>query len=236
MVERTNASERPRVVGWQFWLRWVLANTVAWGVGGNLLLFVFVAVSFAFRDSTTAGIGASFWWAMFGAVPGAIFGVFPGRLQWLVLQAHITGAVRWVLASAAGWAVGWALVMVGGEFFILRQSSEPEIYEMSHLMGGSWAVIGFVAGVLQWRLLSRQLGRAVWWIVASVLGEMLGKAMLLVVFVYVGSTRGWTVGWIVGGVAYGVITGAVLVWLLRQRVVDSDGAGREAARAEAMGE
>ena len=41
--------------------------------------------------------------------------------------------------------------------------------------------------------------------------------------------------WAVGGVVGGAIAGAVLVWLLRRRLGDAEGAGSGAARAEAMG-
>ena len=41
--------------------------------------------------------------------------------------------------------------------------------------------------------------------------------------------------WAVGGVVGGAIAGAVLVWLLRRRLGDAEGAGSGAARVEAMG-
>ena len=98
-----------------------------------------------------------------------------------------------------------------------------------------------VAGFLQWLVLRQRLARAGWWIAASTVGWAIGPVIVLFGGV-VGELDAAlivllvAVLWGIGGLVGGAITGAVLVWLLRQRVVDADGLGSGAARAGAMGD
>ncbi|MDE2994821.1 MAG: hypothetical protein OXU67_13170 [Chloroflexota bacterium] len=136
-----------------------------------------------------------------GVAVGAIGGAALGVLQWLVLRGRLVRAGWWIVASTVGWAVG------GAAF---------------GLVGGA------VTGVLQWLVLRRRLARAGWWIAASTVGWAIGPvivlfggvigeldAALIVLLV--------AVLWGIGGLVGGAITGVVLVWLLRQRLVDADG-------------
>ncbi len=73
-----------------------------------------------------------------------------------------------------------------------------------------------------WWVLASVVGWGVGWVVGpaivlfgGVIGEMDEALIVLLVAVL----------WGVGGLVGGAITGAVLVWLLRQRVVDADGVG-----------
>ena len=204
MVEQAGATERPRAAGWRVWLLWMLASAVGWGMGGALIVPVSLAV-----DSV-----------LVLAVSG---GIVVGGLQWLVLRQQIVRAGWWIVGST-----------IGG------------------LVCGAWGpllivvvVSGLVAGVLQWLVLRRQLARAGWWIVASTVGWALGRGLLVLVGVVVafivagalyeteavmiGVVTAGAVGGTVGGVVEGAITGGVLVWLLRQRLGDADGAGSGAA-------
>ena len=148
-----------------------------------------------------------------GAAVGAIGGAVLGVLQWLVLRRQLARAGWWIEASTVGWAVGGAAFGLAG---------------------------GAVAGFLQWLVLRRRLARAGWWIAASTVGWAIGPVIVLfggvigeldavLIVLLVGAL------WGIGGVVGGAITGTVLVWLLRQRLVDADGAVGVAARAEAMG-
>ena len=211
MTERAIATERPRSAGWRVWLLWVLASAAGWGLGGALIAPVSLAVDSVLVLSVSGGIVV-------------------GILQWLVLRQQIARAGWWIVGST-----------VGG------------------LVCGAWGplllvvvVSGLVAGVLQWLVLRRQIARAGWWVVASTVGWASGRTLLVlvgvvvalivaeplagVVAVFLVVVAAGAVGGTVGGVVEGAITGTVLVWLLRQRLVDSDGAGSEAARAEVMGD
>ena len=68
---------------WTLWLQWLMATTLGWLLGGVLLPDL----------------------AMFTA--GLVIGV----LQWVVLRQRVPQAGWWVLASAAGWAWGWTIVI-----------------------------------------------------------------------------------------------------------------------------
>ena len=74
-----------RIVEWNFWLQWVLANIVGFGLGGVR------AISVA------------------GALFGVSFGVAGGFTQGLALHRHVARSALWMLATASGWTISWAL-------------------------------------------------------------------------------------------------------------------------------
>ena len=144
-----------------------------------------------------------------GVAVGAMGGAALGVLQWLVLRGRLVRAGWWIVASTVGWAVGGAAFGLVG---------------------------GVVTGVLQWLVLRRRLARAGWWIAASTVGWAIGPVIVLFGGVIGGMDAALivllvAVLWGIGGLVGGAITGVVLVWLLRQRLGEADGA----VRAEAMG-
>ena len=118
--------------------------------------------------------------AMFTA--GLMIGVF----QWVVLRQRVPQVGWWVLASAAGWAGGWAIVIA---------TVPPEI----GILTGT--VLGAAMGTLQWSYLRRHFHRAGWWIVISTLGWTIGLAGIM--------------GQLLVGAAVGAVTGIALELLLR---------------------
>ena len=51
-------------------------------------------------------------WVLGGGLIGEIgIGAVTGILQWIVLRRQVRQAGWWVLASTAGWAGGWAVVI-----------------------------------------------------------------------------------------------------------------------------
>jgi hypothetical protein len=73
-------------VGWDFWLRWVLATSLGWAVGGVLL------------SAFIGGLGDEL-----GNVVGAtVLGLMVGIGRWLVLRQWLDEAGWWILASARG--------------------------------------------------------------------------------------------------------------------------------------
>jgi hypothetical protein len=83
---------------------WVLATTLGMGVGFALVRVVTLTVS------RMAGGGP-----MFGLVNGALVGTLIGTMQWLVFRWQVSRAGWWVLASALGMGVGFALDQVAGQ-------------------------------------------------------------------------------------------------------------------------
>jgi hypothetical protein len=178
----------------KLWLLWVLASTVAFGVGGRLG----VALSPS-KDLIVIGDLA---------LTASI--ILAGVLQWLVLRRLIADTGSWVLASVA--AVAVIGVLVFGLGLINR--------DVGWVLG---VAVGWIAlGVLQWLVLREQVAGAGWWVLASTLGLIV--AVPVVGFVSwatgapVDSAVGGLVRWLAFGAAYGAITGAALLWLLRRRL------------------
>lgn len=143
---------------WALWLRWLAATTLGWLLGGVLLPKLALVVA------------------------GFVIGV----LQWVVLRQRLTQTGWWVLASAAGWAGGWAIaiVLVTPEFGFLTGT-----------------VLGAALGTTQWLFLRRHFHRAGWWIVVSALGWTAGLTLLS--------------GPLLVGAVAGAVTGVALELFLR---------------------
>ena len=170
------------LLGWRLWLWWVLASSVGWvlGLAGGF------AAGFAIGGAVS-GIASQ---SAFGAVLGASI----GTLQWVVLRRQIARAGWWVLATALGMGVGFALIRAVTPAVTGALGGSP-IYG---LVNGS--LVGTLAGTLQWLVLRKQSSRACWWVLTSAAGTGVGFALDQVVGQLVGMA----------------VTGTALVWLLRQ--------------------
>lgn len=135
-----------------------MATTLGWFLGG----LIFTGLSFV-----TSGIAI-------------------GLLQWLVLQQRIHHPWRWVIASAAGWFLGYLIVILGIplEFDILNGF-----------------VLGLATGTAQWLLLRKEVLWAGWWIIFSAIGWTTGLTLLP--------------GILLTGTMAGALTGIALEVLLR---------------------
>ena len=236
MVEQTaDRGDQPisdaKAPGWSLWVWWVVASLVGgvFGVNvGALVVFVGGLIAGASMDALAGLIaGASMGALVLQVGVGVGSGFMVGVLQWLVLRRQVAGVGWWVVASAAGWvvlmvmtwlgSVGARAIMVGAAGMIVG------VGVLAGVVAGG-AVGGFVVGVLQWLVLRRQVARASWWVVATVVGQVTMAVMAGVMRVF------GSVGGVVGGVAgeaaslamYGGITGIVLVQLLRQRAGEAD--------------
>jgi len=105
---------------------WVVATTLGMGLGFALVRVVTPTVS------EVLGGGP-----VYGLVNGGLVGTLVGTLQWLVLRQHVCRAGWWVLASALGTGVSFALGQVVGQLvgvaltgtalvWILRQPAQEE--------------------------------------------------------------------------------------------------------------
>lgn len=202
-------------VGWSFWLLWVLASTVGFGLGGAVGTLSF-----------TMGGGL----AVVGAVFGALFGAIGGIAQWLVMRQQVERAGWWIIATLGGWAVAGA---VGGGVAqaareVVGGGGVPQTISGGYAMGGLAFIVAFVAagGILQWLVLRRQIVRASLWVALStfglfmgfVAGVFLGSTLSVIVSTAETSAIGTGMFGAGFGAGSGAITGAALVWLLRQPV------------------
>lgn len=175
------------IVGWNFWLLWVLANVVGYGLGGAAISPIYVPGEPAEHILPTALLGAC-------------LGLAGGFMQWLCLRRHLTRSGWWVLAAASGWTLSAALGAAGTALGGLL----PAVGFFGGFVGAS--------SIPQWLILRRQVAHAGWWVPATILGLVIGGGFFDVIDIPVVGTTLFGAGF---GAVYGVITGAVLVWLLQ---------------------
>ncbi|MBN1660167.1 MAG: hypothetical protein JXA93_17335 [Anaerolineae bacterium] len=149
--------QKRSLFNWFFWFQWIMVTAVGWVLGTVLLPPIDLAVS----------------------------GIVIGALQGLILQHQIGRNRHWVVASALGWAAGWALTLV----------AVPAGFG---LLAG--IVLGAAVGIAQWLVLRREVQWAGWWIIISTLAWATGL--------------GITPGFLMSGVMAGSLTGFALDLLL----------------------
>ena len=201
-------------VGWKLWQRWVLACIIGGIVGFVTGLPIFI------QYKTVLGT----------AIGWAVFGVFWGIAQHLVLLQHLSRTNgSWVLASVVGVLISLAI-------------AEHLFSALGRNIG--WVVVGAVGSIVQYLVLRQRFLWTNMWVPASGVAVAIGMAVGEVVHGavatsvisalggpagggsglsamvrsaenIVGGFVGLAVGGSVGLAIYGSITGGVLVWLLR---------------------
>jgi len=186
-------------VGWGFWLRWVVASFLGFVVGGVVGGFA----GYAIDEFGIAGL----------AVFGAMFGAIGGVMQWLVLRRHVAQTGGWVVATAVGYTLAGITTALIFRLFMNTSAALVGIVAFG-------AVAGVVGGIMQWLVLRRNVARAGWWVLASILGLVVGMGVGAPVAMALGQAghviESTVVFGILFGAGVGAIPGAALVWLLRQ--------------------
>ena len=233
-------------VGWGFWVRWILANTVGFSLGLPLGTFAASAALFFLAAAGEVASGTKNqiedWFAFIGIVAAFMVGfgivaAVAGIMQWLVLRRHLSAAESWLVASATGGAIGGALgfaswVIVGrDEFGVVSFSQET--------LTVAFTVVGAIVGIAQWLVLRGQVYRAGLWVLISTLGWAMGQAasgpagrlgesLFYRLAFGIETVRdgflpiaGFVVGFPLFGLLTGAITGVAMVWLLRQPVPET---------------
>lgn len=200
------------LMGLRFWASWVMRTLAGYAFG---FLLGFVLAHFVGEVALGVGIGA-----------------LTGYLQWRALRHHVQRSGRWVWAGIVGLTVGLGLYQVGAYVWGYPLDSSPR--GMLGL-GLGLALGGAMTGLLQERVLRRQVGRSMWWVPACAFGwglSALGLAIpsgtsdlrpelmsnevlkalagLLLIF------RETLLQPAVAGIILGAVSGGVLIWLLRQ--------------------
>jgi len=176
------------VVGWNFWLQWVLACILGGSVGGALGRWAGAAVG-----------------GPFGAILGGlIVGLALGLVQTLILRID-----RWLPFTVAGSALG---ALAGGLVDQAALAGGLNDFAANTL---GLAVVGLILGAAQAWVLKERVPQAGLWIVANgcalALGPLINQdAALLLNFL------GPAVATFARPAVSGAITGSLLVWLLQQ--------------------
>ena len=193
-------------VGWRFWLQWTLTTTLSSALGWTILPLLNFDV-----DSYTSLFIVSL----------AGFGAINGTVQLYILGRYGFRTGRW---TKVGWVLTSMLAWLSLSFFGISGNSD---FVSFLIVGG---IIGGIFGVIQLPILRRFIHRNVWqyWILSRVFGDGIGWLIFPVAqLVYdffdnerVGNITGFTTLGTGLGFSSGAITGAVLVWFLRQPVIE----------------
>ena len=207
-------------IRWGFWLQWVLASTLGYGLGtalGNAVLNSIppIACTQSFSDSLIDRLTnlPCILPALDLALLVVILGLVGGFIQWLVLRRRIAGAGPWIPASALGFPIALVIAVSAG------MSLSGDSIAAPILLG---VLFGILSGIMPWLVLRRQLARAGWWVPAHLLGSLVGGVLGIVTFHAVSAIGYYDFSWAGAGAMFGAglgaITGITLVWLLRQPV------------------
>ena len=183
-----------RHVSWLLWLWWVAAGVIGGGIGGMVAAPLERAAN-------------SYTYLIVAAVVTAV-------LQWLLLRRYIRGAAWWVLATVAGWpvgfqattAIGFSVVSVLGLDLTPGTSGAPTTILF-------WFPAGAIVGLVQWLVLHQRVARAGWWILVCAVGWTLFGPVLRDV--------GAALAGIITGALSGVIGALVVIVVLRRRLSQS---------------
>jgi hypothetical protein len=138
-------------------------------------------------------------------IKGLVWGGVMGGLQWPIVRAAGVLPVRYLIASAVGFAAGYPL----GQTIQANM-----VFHWNMHLTGYWSAVaafGFFLGVPQSWVFRRHMKRASLWVLFSVIGWMLtGLARV-----------GLRVGDGLDALLYGLVAGLGLVWLARSRPLPS---------------
>jgi hypothetical protein len=147
-------------------------------------------------------------WARMGK--GLVWGVVIAGLQWPIVRAAGVLPIRFLVASAVGFAVGYPLGQTI-QGIIAFDWSLNWIWGY----GSALAAFGLFLGAPQWWIFRRHMKRASLWVLLSVIGWMLTG----VVWINFRARDG------LDSVVYGIVTGLGLVWLVHSQRPDAKSKG-----------
>jgi len=136
-------------IGWAIWLKWVIFSMLGW------LIATILSMLPPNLDTILSNTTFYIVWALLLLALGAVI----GATQWLILRRYFSGAVRWIVASGVGMAIG-----VGTSGFQLDEIAYGVVF-------------GFLMGGAQWLVMRTWVQSAGWWVLSSTIGWTLGMAV-----------------------------------------------------------
>jgi len=193
------------LVGWGFWLKWVIASALGSAAGVILWLALGAALEAVGLES---GSPSTVTRTLIPGVVGAAFGTPFGIAQWLILRGRVGRAGRWVLATTLGYVV---VFLFGANAFPQGASVDLSAPQQILLGAALGAAVALPPSILQWLLvLRRQILKAGWWVMASAASWALGFAISFALRLAFGELT-----FIAGPVTALALTGLAMVRLLR---------------------
>ncbi|NIP25960.1 MAG: hypothetical protein GWN67_03555 [Phycisphaerae bacterium] len=128
---------------------------------------------------------------------GLVWGVVIAGMQWFIVRALGVPIIRFLVASAVGFAVGYPL----GQNIVSMMNLDLS-WKLQYV--SALTIYGLSLTVPQWWIFRRHMKRANLWILFS----MIGWALAGVAWLNFGVNTG------VESIAYGIVTGPGLVWLV----------------------
>jgi hypothetical protein len=176
----------------RYWLWWVAATVGGWIIGYVINSVIIAAFNFT-EEMVMQGDRPELILASILALVS--MGLAVGWLQWLVLRRQVASSTLWVPATTLGFAVG---IWFGLAF------------------------MGLGTGLAQWWVVRKTFSKGAWWPTISAViwplgylaGGSVGGALLPVVS---SQLLAGGIGILVTGLIVGAVTGAVLLWMLRER-------------------
>jgi hypothetical protein len=189
--------------GWRFGLRWALLTVAGWTIG--------FPVSFALGETLLGYVGLE-----------TCLVAVVSLMQWLVLRRFVRRAGFWAPAGIIGFAVSSSIHTVVCYVWKLPFDMGIPLGVLVWTM--AFAVGGTLTGLLQQRILRRQVRRSAWWVPASAAGWGLGMIGFGIPFRVLPRSgpfmmlliRNLVLPSVLASVLLGIITGGTLIWLLRQ--------------------
>lgn len=137
-----------------------------------------------------------------------------GILQSFALWRRLSYAVWWVLLSIVGLSVGFFVALVV-TYPIVDTTSTSVWLSIFGILAGA------IFGTMQWLILRRQASQAAWWVLANAGSLTVIYLSKVTTTRLVHGTIGFILGLTVGSFLAAALTGILLVWLLRQSVLQT---------------
>lgn len=215
----------------QFYRRWIIANGWSEAAGLGTTFVIGRALAPWLEHATSAGVVLldAFAAVLLGTL---LEGVLVGAAQEAVLRKRLASLRRraWMLATAAGAALAWALGMIPSTVMALAPDAaarspvaEPGALAQYALAAVLGLVAGPALGFAQWLVLRHHLARSARWLWANAAAWAIGMPLIFAGMDYVPWGGDATAAVLAiyavcgaAGLAVGAVHGRILIDLLRR--------------------
>lgn len=211
------------IVGSNLLRPWLVANSIAFGLGGALAGGALRFLEQPYFGSDVSAMEAAFIQARGAGVSAVMFGALVGTTQWLVLR-RATRAGWWAPATCLGWGLAGAVMgfNAGGSTSTIGPEAGPVPPLLALVVIPPLVVL--LLGSVQWLLLRREFDGAGWWplvnaggLIAGLLaGFLVAKMAPIVASTDYPSARALAIVGAVAGPVYAALTWPLLAQLRRR--------------------